>query len=1720
MQKQVFLQPNFSYSSLDKIRKRLLDISNRNVLLNYRFPPKKSLQIGNTNASNITNMILEEKSLTFIPTPRPTIDELKEVIYIDEKKEKENIKYPTAREWARYLGYHENVNFSEEDKEDNSSTLQTFLYLDQLEEIVKTIKRESTIAFEEMGANILFLCFGFLEWYESNTSDQKMAAPLYLIPVKFNEDASKHSISLVDDGCIYNLSLKEKLKIEFGIELPIFSADDNILPGEYINLVRKEVISKQPRWEIKEQGYLALLNFSKQAMFLDLAPERWSNAKYNLENHPIIEKLFRVEGQEDKDTNSYINYDFDKDENIHQKYPLVLDADSSQHQVLIEILNRNSLVVEGPPGSGKSQTITNLIAACLNQGLKVLFVAEKMAALSVVKERLDSVGLGDFCLELHSHKMKKSEVSKSLELQLEKLDKYKYEDINKEIKLYERYKDNLSSYVSTIHSEWEFTGKTIFEILNRASRLKLELSLKSIPKLHINNPNKLDKDFIENIMDEGYLLDNIYKSILPENGIICDNPWYGLKKINIFQDDENVINTLLDNLNNSLINLEKIIEKIEENYKVKNIETLQELEDITYKLGKLPPLKGDEDLSIFKYLIEENAIDNSINLLEVYEETHKLFNNLEDKITKHSIFNSDTYREILIYYKKLINIGYNDCKTLEEISQENEKNKKLLGYIEKYKEIVKEIKPILPEELSNNLEYSVDGVKLLIDWVNIINSLPKHLWKKRNEIFNTYNFEDIFLIFKEKYQKNLNIFKKLDKKLYLDAIPDNIEEIIKDVESQNGIIYKLFSSRYKNSKNKIISLYKDKSNSIDNIIPLLLEAIKLKKYLSELNEFCYKNELNFLYDGMETNLEELDILNNWYKELHHLYGLGFGVKAKMAKSLSNLDSSLAFSLIEEVNPVLHQLSEIDSLIHQQIEYYSKLSSFSKLDFDFSSDANFIIKNIYEETSSSLNCLEVFITDSKIRLGDIKEVCNTLEKINKNSSIFNSKKRGLLYFDKLYCEHGKFNREKLESLKYILNIAISLKETDLLPSISNKEITFNENKYNKLNEIKINIDEKLDEAKINILKFINYTDLDIDKWNIKKDSKIEDIINKNKLALSNIDKLSTWSQYISKIETLNKLGLQEITSLLDDKTQKNINISKIIELSIYYTLSLEIFEKNKHIREFSEITHENYIEKFKECDKNLMGLQRKQIAYNCSKGTIVTGVNSGPVKGYTEKSLILREASKQKAHIPIRSLLQRSHISIQALKPCFMMSPISVAQYLPPDKFHFDVVIMDEASQILPEDAIGVIARGSTVAIVGDSKQLPPTNFFRTGYEAEEAEEDVSLQESESILEAVSGMLKTCQLNWHYRSRHESLIAFSNKHFYDSKLVIFPSPFQECEEFGIKYTKVEGIYKENKNIPEAKLIANKAAELIKKGTESVGIISMNSEQRDEIENQFELILKEDKELSILYEKNNKQLFIKNLENVQGDERDIILISMTYGPENIGDRVYQRFGPINKNSGWRRLNVLFTRAKKRMHIYSSMNSSDIVLSSTSSKGVTTLRAFLEYCEKGHLHNIEFTGKLPDSDFEISVMEELAKYGYQCEPQLGVAGFYLDLAVKNPHNEGQFLMGIECDGATYHSTKSARERDRLRQEILENLGWKIHRIWSTDWFRNPEKQIKRLLEKLDLLSEKNRKRKNLEAEENKVEIFNNEINNLNEPEQCNLIFDCDLPSLTYNSTSITDK
>jgi very-short-patch-repair endonuclease len=449
----------------------------------------------------------------------------------------------------------------------------------------------------------------------------------------------------------------------------------------------------------------------------------------------------------------------------------------------------------------------------------------------------------------------------------------------------------------------------------------------------------------------------------------------------------------------------------------------------------------------------------------------------------------------------------------------------------------------------------------------------------------------------------------------------------------------------------------------------------------------------------------------------------------------------------------------------------------------------------------------------------------------------------------------------------------------------------------------------------------------------------------------------------------------------------------------------------------------------------------------------------------------KEFEKKRRHLPIRQLMSQAGHAIQTIKPVFLMSPLSVAAYLPPQDVHFDVVIFDEASQVRPVDAFGALLRANQAVVVGDSQQLPPTTFFDRFTEPGGDEEEVDTGDLESILglfRAQGAPERT--LRWHYRSRHESLIAVSNRLFYEDRLVVFPSPDLGRQSRGLVFHHLPDTYYEpgtnrRRNRGEAQAVAHAVMEHARTRPElTLGVAAFSLSQAQAVLAEVETLRRQDPSCERFFAAHPEEpFFVKNLENVQGDERDVILISVGYGRTQEGT-LSLNFGPLNQDGGQRRLNVLISRARQRCEVFANFTADDLDTSRTAASGVAALKTYLQFAaRRGTAGSLDGTAK-EETPFTERVAAVLREKGWEVHPRIGVAGYFLDLAVVDPEHPGRYLLGIECDGPNYRSARSARDRDRLRHEVLSRLGWHLHRVWSADWFRDPEGELKRLLEGLE--------------------------------------------------------
>lgn len=580
-----------------------------------------------------------------------------------------------------------------------------------------------------------------------------------------------------------------------------------------------------------------------------------------------------------------------------------------------------------------------------------------------------------------------------------------------------------------------------------------------------------------------------------------------------------------------------------------------------------------------------------------------------------------------------------------------------------------------------------------------------------------------------------------------------------------------------------------------------------------------------------------------------------------------------------------------------------------------------------------------------------------------------------------------------------------------------------------------------------------------------------------------ESLEDWLKFVRWRRDMQKQGLDAVVEEVLAVRYEPHEVVDAVSARFYRSLFDHLVAHDSTLAEFDLDSHERLRERFRQLDTWEVKAAVTRIR-QYQLGRKDRPRQGEMIPGSSELGILMKEAKKKRRHMPLRKLFTEIPKVLQALKPCIMMSPLSVSTFLQSTDIQFDLVIFDEASQVFPWDAVGAIYRGTQLIVAGDEKQLPPTNFFNRA-DVESEDEDDEIGDFESILSLCKSInMPNKQLRWHYRSRREPLIAFSNRHFYGGDLVTFPS-VRDASRDAVRLDLVpHGRWIDRKNRAEAERVADLVVEHYRqRSTNSLGVIAFNTSQQNAIEDAIYERRRQDAEIDAMFEVHaTEPFFVKNLENVQGDERDVIILSMGYSYNDAG-KFLKNFGPLTKAGGARRLNVAVTRARESVVLIASVRAADMDLSGSTSEGAHLLKAYLEYAERGVeslATSVTLTNRDCESPFEEEVTSALIRQGLEPVPQVGCGGFRIDLALKHPKRPGEFCLGIECDGATYHSSRTARDRDRIRQSVLEDLGWRIVRVWSTDWIRNPGRQLQRIVSEFEkVISDSDRHATTLESD-----------------------------------------
>ncbi|MDR2199605.1 MAG: DUF4011 domain-containing protein [Deltaproteobacteria bacterium] len=831
----------------------------------------------------------------------------------------------------------------------------------------------------------------------------------------------------------------------------------------------------------------------------------------------------------------------------------------------------------------------------------------------------------------------------------------------------------------------------------------------------------------------------------------------------------------------------------------------------------------------------------------------------------------------------------------------------------------------------------------------------------------------------------------------------------------------------------------------EDIFTSAWETAKVEKNKNILNEIFEVIEILEKYENkcsiVEAKYDYKNIVNIDLNDLKNLYEINkekfFIIRYFTFRKIKSVLKR--FSLTGKIDNILEDLTDLIEIkeISDSLKYYDELVLTSRSIFKFC-DTSLPDLKLYSAYIDEINnsCLKKTVEST---CDDLSIILKTATRIKENSEWF------LKFYNDIRQKEDPNFVKIIENLgKYLLG------ETNI---------------------------HSLDEAGLTSLtRLLKKQTPVLEKLSTAISEKISNTSAFNGLQLKNIyEIISDFIKHKSKIHSYIEYSRyrriiinHNLKGLVEDLEKNNITPDELINNFRYNITRLIVLEPSnvrENVGNFSADSRENDIKDFIATD-NLM---RKKTV-NEIKSRIASVFR--PNLFTREITTLNREKGKKKGHKPIRKLLSEIKFFLPAVTPCLLMSPLSIAQFLPPDGQKFDLVIFDEASQIPVWDAIGALARGKCAVIVGDPRQLPPTNFFKrtsSDEDYDQSEDDTM----ESILDECQAItsIPTLKLHWHYRSRSESLISFSNQKYYDSELITFPSP--DADDMYVSFHYVEnGIYDRantRTNEREARAVVADIVETLKSpwfgpGRFSLGVVTFNHDQESLIQDLLDQERRNDPDLDgYFHDSLEEPVLVKNIENIQGDERDIIYFSICYGIDASG-KISSNFGPINKSGGERRLNVAITRARRRVKVFASFRPYIFKDQIIHSRGASDLLAFMEYADSNPRReriDLDFgVSDDPDFFFPEFVARLLEKKGWTVHRNVGVSSLRVDLAVVNKNNNDKYILGVECDGKSYKNAKTALDREYLRGETLKRLGWRVIRVWSLEWFR----ETKSSLEKLD--------------------------------------------------------
>jgi len=1657
---------------LQELRKRLLDASRRNPLVNIPFRANSTniLRIVDElpdilrfNLTNATAMRLaplpaledelpDEYTSEYLSALRlaqnengdyrreldeldPDKKDFEQKVMLLERELKDQVRFalglperhtkdsPSLAEHARAHGISPDYALPQpkaehEDDRHKCTDIQTLMLAEKLSRLAKGLLEKARAFERETGVNVLHVAFGLLEW-RSPGEKEKYISPLALLEIRLERKQSPQGAQfhlVGEGGVLVNTTLKQKLFTEYRLDLPEYKSGSI---EDYFVEVAKSAPSGW-HWNVRREVVIGIFPSSKIAMYHDLDPEKRPVAE-----NPIVGRLLATTGSGEA---AYAPvYGTDAPE-IARKVPyLVMDADASQFSALVDIANGQHVSIEGPPGSGKSQTIVNLVAAALASQKRVLFVAEKLTALDVVKNRLEAAGLGEFILPLQAGRGTRDQVYHSLDerLSVEDADGRAHRSFSSRQNILEVRRQVLQNYLDALGSDFGTSGFSVYDVIGYgiATNEAREEVPKEVRRIAVPSCDELGEARIEALLSD-------VEAFAGRLGQIHRMPaiWIDARAVILNRDEA-------EDVCESLSKLADQMERFEHEASRSQAKSL--FTDGVFST----------DIAISKDLlsaITENEGRIDPDLVET------LTNSIHRRLVQDICGQIQEHRTAIAHLGRRLADPEGPGLT-EQLRAAQRFASRADGRID-------------PDAISARVARMETDIEAMRRQVLIAEALPARWAANSTRTLNEIHVyasrlmatPKIVLVHRrgnpdrnaEHMAASLKVtHAKLSMELNLiqQALPKagehsaaQIAEVADTIESAG--VMRFLSSAYKTAcdtyTKELGGSPKDNRETIARLLGKYSEW--LKKAFSFNQEKKFLEAFGSLFLGIKTDLSIIDSM----VALHATCVEISGSDDDLLSALETGDLATISAFCAETEWPKASLADLRACIEEN-------------------NRRLIAERSRQDEAWTY--LEMFQGARSIESTEISELLGQQERVGELAALINESETASLI-------GGRFRgvNTKTDVLSMECTLARKLSEApDPALAIS----VLRSGKANEVIRALAALSGSRAQIEDDVAELSRILDFEPETGTV---AALSLRLSELRAAASDPSSLMERARLRKSEKTLREQGFGKLVDwvLAKGESLDPKRLGPIVRAIVAKSMVDRAYQiHGDALQGYDGEAYDRIRAEIVEKDRELIVMSRDVVrSHLIANAKPPAGSGIGKKSTYTDMSLIRNEMGKRRNRIGVRELTTRAGEALLELKPCWIMSPLAVAQYLH-SGLTFDLVVIDEASQMTPENAVGAMSRARQAVVVGDTKQLPPTSFFRKMVDDTDTDEDLR-EDSESVLDMANMAFRPVrQLRWHYRSRHSALIQFSNTWMYDKKLTIFPSAREDDPELGVHLKEVEGIYRGGTNEVEARKVVEAVVAHMRDCPDlSLGVCTMNINQKDLIREEFERELERNLHVQDYVrdwqerEDALEEFFVKNLETIQGDERDVMFISTLYGPENSGARVHQRFGPINSVHGHRRLNVLFTRAKRKIVTFASLKPTDILAGEEKARGVQMFRAWLEYCASGHVPDKAGAGGKTESPFEDYVVAQIEAMGCEAVPQVGAAGYRIDIGVRHPNWPYGYLLGVECDGASYHSSKSSRDRDRLRQEVLEGLGWRFHRIWSTDWFNDPRSQIARLRDAID--------------------------------------------------------